>query len=166
MMTTCRIPTLLMAQTLHLSRMLRKNPTKDSFVEDTGAESEENMILSSPRRISRTHRRRHRTGPLRPVKGQEVWDDEMHSTLPFARTHVPEGRPSTAAQPRTSEAAETSAAGRAGKYAMGVEGRENCRNVNLTAGGSVLGQSTTMQGDSRAAPALTGRSSGNVLEVQ
>jgi len=36
--------------------------------------------------------------------------------------------------------------------------------LNLTAGGNVLGQSTALRSDARAAPALTGRSRGGTVE--
>lgn len=140
---------------------------EDSFVEDTDAESEENDdFIVSQTDIADAY------GDVIELdlsdgdeKGQ---DDEMHSTLPFARTHVAGGgAQAAAAQPaHIWGSGDVRGGARRGQIsAMGVEGRGKLpRNVNLTAGGSVLGQSTTMRGDSRAAPALTGRSSGNVLE--
>ena len=143
---------------------------EDSFVEDTDAESEENDdFIVSQTDIADAY------GDVIELdlsdgdeKGQEVWDDEMHSTLPFARTHVAEEAPKPRRHSRrTSGAAETSRGGarrganicdgrgRSGKTATQREphsGRFRPRAVDNDAG------------DSRAAPALTGRSSGNVLE--
>lgn len=50
---------------------------------------------------------------------------------------------------------------RRGQNAAGLKGK---LPLNLTAGGSVLGQSTALRSDSRAAPALTGRSRGGTVE--